>query len=290
MRARFPLLLAAAVVASSALAQAGVVPVRVRLTNRAPANGTFLTPLWVGFHDGSFDLYDPGLAVSPAFERLAEDGSTRLADTPLPSISEAFRAGPAGAAGGVDDGIPDNVGFRRPGFMLLPPGQSVEKTFLLDPTDPGTRFFSYAAMVIPSNDFFVANADPRAFPIFGPGGRSGADIAIGGGQVREAGSEAGDEVPANTAFFGQAGDNVGVPEDGVVTFAGGYNARGSGGVLDDPRFANADFTAAGYQVARIEVTVVPLPPAVLPGLVVLAALAGSSLWRRRAAAAARGGV
>ena len=272
----------------SGIARAEVVPVRVTLTNRAPANGKFLTPLWVGFHDGSFDLYDPGQPVSAAFERLVEDGSTLLADVPLPSISEAFRASPAGAAGGVDDAIPNNVGFRRPGFMTLPPGQSLTKTFLLDPANPGTRFFSYAAMVIPSNDYFIANADPQAFPIFGPGGRGlGADINVSGGQVREAGSEVSDEIPANTAFFGQMGGNVGEAQNGVVTFAPGYKTPGSGGILDDPRFVNADFTAADYQVAHIDVAVVPVPAALIPGLTTLAALGGFSLWRKRGDGAAR---
>ena len=30
--------------------------VKVTIENLAPVNGVYLTPLWVGFHDGSFDI------------------------------------------------------------------------------------------------------------------------------------------------------------------------------------------------------------------------------------------
>ena len=54
----------------------------VTVTNNAPEGGTHFTPVWFGFHDGSFDSYDGGTASSFELERLAEDGnSTFLADT-----------------------------------------------------------------------------------------------------------------------------------------------------------------------------------------------------------------
>lgn len=51
------------------------VNVMVTIENLAPDNGTYLTPLWVGFHDGSFDSYDPDAAASAGLERIAEDGN-----------------------------------------------------------------------------------------------------------------------------------------------------------------------------------------------------------------------
>ena len=55
--------------------------VQVTIENLAPATGNFLTPFWVGFHDGTFDLYDVGAAASAELERVAEDGNTApLAD------------------------------------------------------------------------------------------------------------------------------------------------------------------------------------------------------------------
>lgn len=56
--------------------EAQLTTVRVRVTNLAPANGTALTPVWLGIHDGTFRTFTSGMASSSAFERLAEDGST----------------------------------------------------------------------------------------------------------------------------------------------------------------------------------------------------------------------
>ena len=283
---------AAAVLLAATAVHAAPTSVTVTITNAAPAGGTFLTPLWVAFHDGSFDTYAAGAPVSPGLERLVEDGSTNLPRDPLPSISEEFRASTGSvAAGGVDDALPNNVGFARPGFAVLAPGQTLTKTFTLDGADLANRFFSYASMVIPSNDFFIASANP--IPIFDAAGNFvGADLSIGGSAVLDAGSEVNDEIPANTAFFGQSADDVGTPENGVVTPAAGFKSAGSGGVLDDPRFANADFTAPGYDVARITVTsdgagggpaVVPLPAAAWAFLPA-AGLAGIVYRRRRVGA------
>ena len=54
----------------------------VTIENRVPANGTFQTPVWIGFHDGGFDSYDIGTLASTlpmpgsdAIERIAEDGN-----------------------------------------------------------------------------------------------------------------------------------------------------------------------------------------------------------------------
>ena len=52
------------------------IQVRVDVTNNAPAGGVAITPLWVGFHDGSFDSYNGGLSSQPGLERIAEDGDT----------------------------------------------------------------------------------------------------------------------------------------------------------------------------------------------------------------------
>lgn len=284
---------AAAVLLAATAVHAAPTSVTVTITNAAPAGGTFLTPLWVAFHDGSFDTYAAGAPVTPGLERLVEDGSTNLPRDPLPSISEEFRAStPAVAAGGLDDAMPNNVGFARPGFAVLAPGQTLTKTFTLDGADLANRFFSYASMVIPSNDFFIASASP--IPIFDASGNFvGADLRIAGSAVLDAGSEVNDEIPANTAFLGQSADDVGTPENGVVTPAAGFKPAGSGGVLDDPRFANADFTAPGYDVARITVTsdgaggggpaVVPLPAAAWAFLPA-AGLAGIVHRRRRVGA------
>ena len=38
--------------------------VKVIVENRAPGNGTWQTPFWAGFHNGSFDVYTQGVAAS----------------------------------------------------------------------------------------------------------------------------------------------------------------------------------------------------------------------------------
>ena len=70
----------------------------VTVENSAPERGALLTPVWVGTHDGSFDIYDrnvplgSGALVSrESVERLAEDGNTA-------PISAEFSGAGAGTA------------------------------------------------------------------------------------------------------------------------------------------------------------------------------------------------
>ncbi len=94
-------------------------------------------------------------------------------------------------------------------------------------------------MIIPSNDAFVANGNPLAFPIFdSAGGFLGADFTVLGSQVLDAGTEVNDELPMNTAFFGQKAPDVGVPQGGVVSLHPGFLPPSAGRILADPRFAN----------------------------------------------------
>ncbi len=213
--------------------------VTVKIENLAPMSGNFLTPVWVGFHDGSFDLYNLGEAASAELERLAEDGNTG-------PLSEAFQSA---GAGSTDATLPGPNGPIAPNDVLM-------HTFTLDATDPADRYLSMASMVIPSNDAFVANGDPVAHPIFDESGAVVAvDFFVVGGDVRDAGTEVNDELPANTAFFGQAAPDTGDAEDGVVSAHPGFNPVGSGGILDDAMFSGADFTVAGYPIAKVSFTV-----------------------------------
>ncbi|MDJ0867903.1 MAG: spondin domain-containing protein [Myxococcota bacterium] len=253
-----------------------VTQVQVRIENLAPQNGIFLTPVWVGFHDGTFDTYDGGAPASTPLggdeiERIAEDGNAG-------PLSETFTARGFSQQATVasDVGIPP-----------IGPGETATTTFALDENDASNRYFSYASMLIPSNDAFVANGNPLAHAIFGPDGSFlGAEFFILGAQTNDAGTEVNDELPANTAFFGQTMPNTGTPEDGVVvTPHPGLLPAGSGGILDDPMFANADFL--GYEndwIARVTVSPVPEPSA---GLLMAVGLARLGLHRRRARAASR---
>ena len=55
--------------------QASAVNVRVEIVNNGTDEAVFLTPVWVGFHNGSFDSYNGGLSAQPGLERIAEDGN-----------------------------------------------------------------------------------------------------------------------------------------------------------------------------------------------------------------------
>ncbi len=208
--------------------------VTVSITNNAPEQGTFLTPFWVGFHNG-FDTYDRGRPVSPGLESLAEDGDTAL-------ITEEFAFS---GQGQVDGTLGDGP---------IAPGETVHLTFNIDPTQDNANFFNYASMVLPSNDTFIANGNEFAHEVFDEHGNFiPLDFVVTGSQALDAGSEVNDEIPENTAFFGQQTPNTGIDQGEGVQLATGFLPAGSGGILDDPMFANADYTAEGYEFVRIQV-------------------------------------
>ena len=220
---------------------ASALPVRVTLRTLAPASGTYLTPMWVGFHNDSFDMFDGGSAAPLHIERLAEDGDTG-------PLSTAFTIS---GVGSMDGFITGPVG-------PVAPGQTGSLLFDLDPMAASSRYLSYASMVIPSDDAFIANDNPTALPVFNPAGMFvGGTFMVLGSMVRDAGTEVNDELPMNTAFLGQMTPNTGVTENGVVMAHAGFIPGGN--ILSSPMFANADFTATGYQVAEITIEAIPEP-------------------------------
>ena len=123
-------------------------PVRVTITNNSPDGGTFITPVWVGFHDGSFDTYNGGLSSQEGLERLAEDGDTSVISSdflggytyidPVGPTSARILSAQAGA-----DRVDGTVGGAP-----IAPGDSVSLDLVID-TDGSNRYFSYASMVLP---------------------------------------------------------------------------------------------------------------------------------------------
>jgi hypothetical protein len=138
-------------------------------------------------------------------------------------------------------------------------------------------------MIVPSNDAFIANGNPMFFQVFDMmGGFLGGSFIVSGGMVLDAGTEVNDEIPMNTAFFGQTTPNTGTTQNGVVMIHPGFLPPGSGGILDDPMFANANFKAMGYQIAEITIEAVPEPATVgLVGAALAAAMAAGRMRRRR---------
>ncbi len=183
----------------------------VEMTNPSPEGGLFLTPVWFGFHDGSFDVLTEGEPATEGLERLAEDGTVQ-------SISAEFVSAQSDL-GGVDGTV---FGFdAAPG--PLDPGETA--SLVLDVTDPSVaRFLTFATMVIPSNDAFVAaEDDPMAMEVFDEDGNflGPMEIVRAGADVLDAGTEINTETEA--AFLNQTALDAGESEGGAVMAHPGFN-------------------------------------------------------------------
>ena len=227
----------------------------VTVTNTLPDGGTFLTPVWFGFHDGAnFDLFNAGDAASLGLERLAEDGSVE-------GIAAEFNQ--QVGDNGVDATIIGGVGVPGP----IDPGESASFTLNVNPNQVGQGFFTWATMVIPSNDAFLAVPDNAlADPIFDANGNfTPLTIRRFGSDVLDAGTEVNNELDA--AFLNQTAPNTGTDENGVVGQHPGFNGsvgnpnatpanilggNTPGGIIDP---TIGDFTAnPNQQLLQIDIT------------------------------------
>ncbi len=190
-----------------ASSNASAANIQVTITNNANAGGTYLTPAWFGFHDGTFDVFDTGSATSSVLESLAEDGSTAALDA-------AFNLAQTNGISGQANGGP-----------LAPSTSSTTVFNNLSATN--NNWFSYAAMVIPSNDFFIGNNDPLAWNIASLINGETNSLSFNVVRVYDAGTEVNDfATSAGNGLFinvsgGQSGPNQGVDENGLVTIANG---------------------------------------------------------------------
>lgn len=240
---------------SASLAHAVPVGITVTFTNTSPTGGVGTSPLWVGFHNGSFDVFDPGAAVSAGVKSTAEDGSNT-------AIMGLF------TGNGVQGTLPGGPAL---------PGAVRTASFTVDTAGAG-RYFSYASMVVVSNDFFIANANPTAIDLAGLAPNQTLSFLVGvpyaaglPNVVFDAGTEVNDFAfsLANGLFGipgGQTGPNQGTAQGGVATavsasspFAGFLNTP-SGGVSANLNFNNA---ALYTSIGRIDITSVPEPASLL---------------------------
>lgn len=176
---------------------------QITIESLAPDGGISQTPFWVGVHDGRFDLGTAGRSASRfgGLELLAEEGDTS-------GVSDRFAA----TSSGVDTTITSPAGFA--GAPVFEPGEVVMQT--LDVPDPDrNRYFSYASMIIPSNDAFSANLNSREVELFDRQGRfrGPQTINIFGRNVWDAGTEVNDPF-GGAAFSTEGGGSV--EENGVI--------------------------------------------------------------------------
>lgn len=230
----------------------------LRITVEAPSN-VGLAPALLSFHDGSVDFFDTGSAASAGLELLAEVGDTSLLQGSL-------------AAGS------DNVTIANGGPFF--PGNSNTVTF--DISDTNT-LLSFAAMILPSNDWFIGNNNAIDISSIITGGL-GATNTFDFGRVYDAGTEAED-------FMYSPGNGI----IGITTPATPGDGTATTDVISlvdqaDPfgSFANTsagfdstifDFNAAGVGntiLGRITITNVPEPSSIA-----LVSLAGLGLIGRR---------
>ncbi|MHC4074099.1 MAG: spondin domain-containing protein [Planctomycetota bacterium] len=232
----------------------------VRIENLGPEGGVYFTPVWMGFHDGSFDLFDPGGLASEALERLAEDGDAS-------ALRMEFEAAVGGATGGIDEVVTAPAGFA--GAPVFDPGDAASMQLTVD--SEMNRYMSFVSMIIPSNDAFIGNHNPQGIELFDAAGNfKGKQVTtILGSMVWDAGTELNTEMDA--AFINQADPDTGVttacpvlPHSGYL---GSYANQGSDPIIlggtgpADIEFDSsaADFTLPHAVVARI--TIEPVPAA-----------------------------
>ena len=104
-----------AVAATSRHASAQII--QVTIENLQPADGFTFSPVWLGFHDGGFDLFDAGVAVNGDIEAVAELGDSG-------PLSTTFNATTNGDATSRYDTLATAPGG-FPGAPVFEPGESV---------------------------------------------------------------------------------------------------------------------------------------------------------------------
>lgn len=227
-------LLAVAALGAGAFTTAHAVQLHVTTTNLAGANGTVVAPLNVGFHSGVYDAFDIGSVATPEIQRVAELGSGALY---LPAFQAADPTATVGTIGSA------------PSL----PGTSVGATFDVDASI--NPYFSFAAMVVPSNDFFLGNDSPTAYKLFdGAGHLQLSSITVYARDLWDAGTEVWD--PAAAAFVGDA--TLRADQDSVVAknFA---EFAAFDGLATAAGFTFESGMSAGTPVFRIDIAPVPEP-------------------------------
>ncbi len=246
--------------------------VRVTVTNTAAPGGISLTPLYFGFHNGTVDLFDAGSAASAGLETIAEVGNfMALRDERLAQQADSV----GGVAFGTESGAPGPI----------EPGETA--SFEVDLDAIANRFLFFAAMLLPSNDTFVGVDDATTFSLFNDAGDflGPQTIDITGAFAYDAGTEVNDASATGGSAFVQGRDATqGAIENSVISsatslsdFLGLTLANGSifGGDIDflsDPE---------NFLFARIEISEVPLPPAMLLMGFGLAALGANAKRKAR---------
>jgi hypothetical protein len=243
-------------------AQAAPASVTVTIENLAPTNSVSFAPLGFAFHGGTYDPFNAGGVASPSLQTLAELGN------PSAWVG-AFAAGDPGAVVGASGG------------PLFPGASALLGTFNVDTA--ANRYFTFASMVVPSNDFFIGNDNPTMLALFdGSGNLVINQIVVTANRIWNAGSESFD--PSAAAFVAGATATNRTDEGGTIGFnfseLSGFNGVGTAaGYTFDSQLA-AD--TAIYKISFRNAGAVPEPTTWAMMIAGIGLVGG--LLRRRAAA------
>ncbi len=269
MRNLTRLAVATAFVPYAAFGLAHALPITVSITNESATDGLGLTPLFVAFHDGSYDAFDVGGFASMGTARVAELGNPDIAMSEALAADADAVTGSAGAPGGFA------------GAPIIEPGETATVTLEIDPFDQ--RFFTYLSMVLPSNDTFIGNDNP--IEIFDMSGNYLGDrtLNLTGFNIWDAGTEANDLTDGPAFVVGQTGTEGTVTND-PVALSDGIAAIAAmlppGNVLN-PILADFASDRENFQLATITIEAAPVPlPAALPMFGAALAGFGAMRWRR----------
>lgn len=248
------------VAASAATAQSRMVTVTI--TNLAAANSISFAGTHLGFHKGAFDAFNIGTTAGAGIVSVAEGG--------------------VGTQWQADFAAADPTATRGLIAGALTPGQSRSQSFVVNAGL--NKFFTFATMVIPSNDFFLGNDNPTGFRLFDDAGNLLiTSITQTSSQIWDAGSET--FSIAGAAFLVNGVNAVRTPQNGVVSFNFAELMGFNGEQTAAGYVFNSGLTAgqAVYRIDFTSVAAVPEPSSMIlmaSGLIML----GVGVRRKRAQA------
>lgn len=250
----------AALTLAAVSAPAGAQEITVSFENLLAADGTAFTPVFLGLHDGSFDLFNPGGTASAGLEAVAEVGQTGL-------LTSEFNAAVSGGQATTTSTGP-----------ILGGGSASASFSVTNALE--NRFLTFATMVVPTNDLFIGNGNPQGIEVFDAAGNFNGPITIEifGSNVWDAGTEV-NNADDGAAFLNGINGAAGTEEGGTIRLF--VDVPGYIGYLDSlvgrttaPGFDIGSTFRADTAIARL--TVVPAPASLA-----LAPLAGLVAVRRR---------
>jgi hypothetical protein len=221
--------------ATSTSAAVSAQELSIKITNLT--NGIYFTPLLVAAHNGSVDLFEPGMAASMHLQMMAEGGNL------------------AGLVSDVANAGADYVA--NPASGLLAPGATT--TAMISTMGHKNDRLSIAAMLLPTNDGFVG-ADSFAIPK-----QPGTYTYYLNGY--DAGTEANDEIingagaPGMPGIPGAPGGTGGMGATGVTTMEFNHTVHIHPGIVGDmnPAGGISDLNPAVHHwlnpVAKVEIVV-----------------------------------